>query len=514
MSPLLLVVGFLVLLTILIQRLFRSNAKLPPKTQLPPGPPGIPILGNLLQIPPKHSWLLFKQWADQYGPIFRFSIAGRNNIVLSTEKIANDLLRERGNYYSSREHLYFAGELLSHNLRPLFLPYNDLWRRGRKLMHNLTMTKMANSYQPAQSLESKKLLNDLLSSPSDYERHFERYAAGLIFRIGFGKTVETGDEPHIHRTLKVVHHVERTASPGAYLCDSIPILRYLPEFLAPFKKEGRALHEEEMSLFGSLQEDIRREMERGEAPDCFTKTFLEKQSEYALSDEEGAYVIGTLFEAGSGTTAAAMMSFCLAMVLHPEWQAEGWKEVDEVCGDRMPEFDDLNRLPYVRAVVKEVLRWRPVTAGGIPHQLVKDDVYDGLFFPAGTTVHANQWAIHRDPTIYPDPETFNPRRWLDPSYPTFKAPLDTYPNLQNFSAFGFGRRICPGMNIAERSLYILTARILWACQMGKKKDVFGRVAEVPLYDYTEGFNVQPKKFEFVLTEREGRGDLDRRTSDE
>src|SRR5438045_1086260 len=141
-------------------------------------------------MPEKHSWLLFKKWADEYGPIFRFTIGTQNNVVVSTEKIANELLRERGNIYSSREQQVFAADLMSHNLRPLFLPYNgtsslpshhsfpffllfppfhistlsfsyfhltlDLWRRGRKLMHHLTMTQMATSYQPMQSLESKK----------------------------------------------------------------------------------------------------------------------------------------------------------------------------------------------------------------------------------------------------------------------------------------------------------------------------------------------------------------------
>src|SRR3979490_2991350 len=99
-------------------------------------------------------------------------------------------------------------------------------------MHDLVTTKAANSYQPAQSLESKKLLNDLLLSPKKYERIFKRYSAGLIFRIGFGKTVETGDEPHVRKILSVVHTVERVASPGAYLVDSIPLLRYLPDFVA------------------------------------------------------------------------------------------------------------------------------------------------------------------------------------------------------------------------------------------------------------------------------------------
>jgi hypothetical protein len=75
-------------------------------------------------MPEKHSWLLFKQWADQYGPIFRFTIGNQNNVVVSTERIAKELLRERGTLYSSRDQLVFAAELMSRNLRPLFLPYN------------------------------------------------------------------------------------------------------------------------------------------------------------------------------------------------------------------------------------------------------------------------------------------------------------------------------------------------------------------------------------------------------
>jgi cytochrome P450 len=105
-------------------------------------------------------------------------------------------------------------------------------------------------------------------------------------------------------------------------------------------------------------------------------------------------------------------------------------------------------------------------------------------------------AIHRDPALYPDPEVFNPRRWLSPEYPTYREPLEKYPNLQNFSAFGFGRRICPGMNIAERSLHLVVARLAWAFKIARRPGF-----EVPWYDYTTGFNVQPKKFVFDITPR-------------
>jgi cytochrome P450 len=112
---------------------------------------------------------------------------------------------------------------------------------------------------------------------------------------------------------------------------------------------------------------VQNRMLDGKCGDCFSKKLLLDRDQFQLSDNEGAYVIGTLFEAGAGTTSAAMMSFCLPMCHYPDWQRRTQKEVDEVVGSsRMPNFDDIPSLPTVRAVIKEVLRWRPVTAGGIP----------------------------------------------------------------------------------------------------------------------------------------------------
>lgn len=197
-----------------------------------------------------------------------------------------------------------------------------------------------------------------------------------------------------------------------------------------------------------------------------------------------------------------MMSWILCMVLHPDEYKQLQDEIDGVVSSRrLPEFEDLPKLPRVRAVVKEALRWRPVTAGGLPHFSTKDDVYENQFIPAGTNIHPNQWAIHRDPSLYPDADTFLPSRWLDPSYPTYREPLTQHPTITNYSCFGFGRRICPGQHIAERSLNILVARIAWACNLAKKVDADGNEVDVPLYDYVSGFNVHPKPFKFDLRAR-------------
>ena len=258
-------------------------------------------------------------------------------------------------------------------------------------MHLLTMTTVAESYQPTQIMESSWLLEKLIQAPMEYEQWLERYASGIIFRLAFGRRIVTGREEEVRRIYKVVRNVERIASPGAYLVDTFPVLMHLPSFLAPFKKELEGLHQEELSLFRKLRDEVPAD---ADATECWEHVAVKKGEEVNLSPDHVAYVVGTLFEAGSGTTAAAMMSFLLAMVLHPEALQKLQEELDRVVGsNRLPEFEDLPNLPLVRATVKEVLRWRPVTAGGVPHQTTKDDVYNGIFIPAGTNVHANQWLV-------------------------------------------------------------------------------------------------------------------------
>lgn len=391
-----------------------------------------------------------------------------------------------------------GAHLLSDNLRPVLLPYGDVWRKGRRVAQSFTSTTVAPSYEPIQSLESLYCIHGLLRSPQNYERLFDRYAASVILRLTYGQKVETGNEEVVKRIFAVNHHLERIASPGSYLVDTFPSLNLLPSFLAPWKREGHRLHDEELDLFMSQLYSVKASMDAGTAPPCFARSWWETQEKSGLTDPQAAYVLGTLFEAGAGTSKAALCSFLLALIHYPHWQTRMHAEVNEVVGtSRLPDFSDLPHLPTVRACMKETLRWRPVTSGGLPHQVTRDDVYDGYHIPTGANIHPNQWAIHRDPELYPDPETYNPARWLEPGWPTYRAPLSVYPNLQNYSNFGFGRRICVGQNIAERNLMILAARLAWAVDVQAPD---GRMP--PLYDYHSGFNSYPKRFEVNV---EGRG---------
>ncbi|OLN85669.1 O-methylsterigmatocystin oxidoreductase 3 [Colletotrichum chlorophyti] len=486
--------GTAILLAVIFASTRHKRTRLPPGTTLPPGPKPKPLIGNLLSIPPVHSWLAFHELIKQHGPIVRLSIPGQEHVLLGTETAANDLLRQRGGIYSDRHYAPASSHLLTDDHMLLLLPYDEQWRKYRRFLHQVTMSPIAPLYEREQKIEAVRLLRDLIRSPADYEGLFERFSVGLGMRIIYGLRLENGHDRDAKMILDIVHELERVGSPGAYLVDLLPSLMLLPEWLAPWEKYLRARRLRDESFFQEL-------MDRSKAP-SWARTWLETKDQWGLTQREAIWMLGSVFQAAATTSGSALSSFVLCMVRNPGWFERLQKEVDAVVGsDRLPTFTDMPQLPLVRACVKETLRYYPITAGGFPHRLTEDDTYNGYFLKKGTVVHAVQWAIQRDPELYPDPETFNPERWLNPKYPTYREPLTVYPNLQQFSAFGHGRRICQGINIAERSLNLKVALLAWGCTISQAKDAHGNDSIPPLYDFVEGFNVGPKKFDFDLQPR-------------
>jgi cytochrome P450 len=166
-----------------------------------------------------------------------------------------------------------------------------------------------------------------------------------------------------------------------------------------------------------------------------------------------------------------MAWWMLAVVAYPETQAHAQAELDAVVGRaRLPTFADYPHLPYVRAMVKEVLRWRPVGPMGIPHVPTEDDWYEGTFIPKGTICIPNVWHMNRDPEIFgKNTEHFDPGRYLDASGDTIMSDTKDHGHF----SYGFGRRNCIGLHMADNSLFINIAVMLWATKIDRKKDAAG-----------------------------------------
>jgi cytochrome P450 len=204
-------------------------------------------------------------------------------------------------------------------------------------------------------LECPQYLAELMQCPSDYENIMENYTGRVISRLAFGVP------DHYLEIRQYSHGLLKAISPAAYITNIIPQLRFLPSWVSPWKWTEKRRHAEERVFFMRMHDEVAARMNAKTAKTSFMRHVLERKVETGLSDEEAAYIVGMIGLAGVLTTSSALMTYLLAMTLYPEWQARLQTEVDTICGERMPELSDAPRMPILRAVIMELLRWRPIT---------------------------------------------------------------------------------------------------------------------------------------------------------
>ncbi|KAF2019858.1 cytochrome P450 [Aaosphaeria arxii CBS 175.79] len=478
--------------------------------RMPPGPTPLPFVGNKFQLPQKSPWIQFQDWSKKYGPIFTIWIGRKPTIVLSDPVIAQELLEKRSTKYSSRPRMVAMGEILWDGASILVQPYGKQWSTRRKLLHQAMTPKALKMYKPAQTAEASRLCQHLLDRPADWEKLLERYTSSIVFSVAYGHRIDSLNAEVIRDRFKFMTYAASLNVPGRYMVESWPFLKYIPDVLAPWKADIKAHGREEatanMALVDVVRSDLARARTRGDdIPDSLCKLLLElrEKEHIPLSDRDFSYIPASLFGAGSDTTASTLCSAFLALVTHPDTLAAAHAELDSVIGpSRSPTFDDEPHLPYIRALAKEVLRWRPVAVlGGTPHASTEDDHYEGYYIPSGTTILGNSWAINLNEEYYPNPHHFDPTRFLDSAMAERAknlTPLSgrAHPAKAGHSSFGWGRRICPGADLAANSLFIALAKILWAFDVAPRKGVV-----YDTFKYTEGFNIRPQKFECDITIR-------------
>ncbi|KAF9872978.1 cytochrome P450 [Colletotrichum karsti] len=459
------------------------------RSQLPPGP-------KTIRTGISKPWLWFHELSKEYGDVVYLQLGPTPTIILGSAQAAWDLLEKKGAIFSSRPRFIMGGELLSGGMRGLMAPYSSFWRRWRKLLHGGFMQRQSESYRPVQSLESKVLMHELLADPAGFRRHLERYAASVIVTVTYGRRVEdVRTDIVVRRNAESMGRLTSVNIPGKFAVERYPALKHVPSFLAPWKAEVLKQRQKDIQLYTELMDEVRDKVARGVAPECFAKHLLQEQTNLGMSDVEIAYTAGSPFGAGVETSAGSLASFLLACVkFGPSFIPRAQEELDRVVGrDRLPTFDDLDKLEYVRAIASETLRWRPVAVlGGTPHASTADYVYKGMFIPKGSTIIAPLWSLHLNEADFPAPHEFKPERFLEER---------EYPGTFGHSAFGWGRRICPGMHLGSASVAINIARMLWAFEVKPAKDEKGRDCEVDIFACSDGFNSSPLPFPCSITPR-------------
>ncbi|KAM0559990.1 hypothetical protein ACHAPJ_003945 [Fusarium lateritium] len=472
---------------------------------LPPGPKPLPVVGNMFDLPPA-GVAEYKHWAkhkDLYGPISSLSVLGTNLIVLNDKDAIHELLEKRSTKTSSRPWSPFASELCGFSVMLPVIPYTNKFRYYRKLVHQQMGTKLICSrFQDIQDLESLRFLIRTIEQPEKFQKHIKTEASAIILRIIYGYNIEPSKvDPLVHLIEVMMTNFSNAFVPMSWAVDIIPSLAKLPDWFpgTSFKKTAQEWRHTTNEALDIPYDFVQQQMENGTNRPSYVASLMESSfknpdgsGKPTQEDIDAIKATATImYGGGADTTVSTISSFVLAMITHPEVQKKAQAEIDSVVGgDRLPSYDDQERLPYIAALAKEAFRWMPVVPTTTTHVTEEELEYGGYRIPKGTYLIPSTWRLLHDPEVYVNPSTFDPERYIEPR---------NEPDPSDY-AFGYGRRICPGRYLAEDSVFLTIARLLAVFNMTKAVDENGKEVDV-VVDGTPGLISHPVDYAYSITPR-------------
>ncbi|KAL4254630.1 cytochrome P450 monooxygenase [Pleurotus pulmonarius] len=371
----------------------RRRARLP----LPPGPKGYPIVGNMLDIPSRLQWVKYLEWSKMYNSdIISINVFGRPVLVLNSHKSVNDILSARSLLYSDRPPSVMVHELLGWGSMPSHMPYGHAWRARRRAFWQEFNPANSRNHQANQLWWSRDFLRRLLYDPTRFLHHIEYTLAGSIIATAYGLEVEPEHDLNIERAKKVLIQFNEAPATGSFIVDILPMLKYIPSWIPGmgFKAYAERVRPDTLNMRNAPYKQGCERLRDGNAvPSVLSRSLA--RGEYGIENHPDEDIIKDVTwvacAGGAETSPLVLSTFIAAMLLHPEVQIKAQEELDAYLGSRLPVFEDMSYLPYIRAILLEVLRWQPVLPLGAPHRVTMDDEYKGYFIPKGTTVLANVW---------------------------------------------------------------------------------------------------------------------------
>ncbi|KIJ28055.1 hypothetical protein M422DRAFT_270746 [Sphaerobolus stellatus SS14] len=469
--------------------------------RLPPCPPPKPIIGNLLDMPKEREWETYGEWAKKYGELVYLNLMGTSMFIINSRQMAHELFDKRSSIYSDRMDLPMLNDVMGSGWLLPFHRYGDRWRRHRRVLHEKFHVGAAVLYRPTQLKRARsvildgaerrhgsmalyivrELLKRLLRTPEDYAEHIRHIAGATILESVYAINVKSKDDPFIIGADKSIRAIAEAGIPGTFWVDLFPWLKYIPDWVpgAVFKQKARVWRRYIIDMNELPYQATKDAIRAGTAQSCFVTANLEELAANPSAPPDQETVIknaaGVIFTGASDTTVNSMITFIPVMILYPEVQRKAQAELDTVVGgDCLVDFNDQPDLPYIGTIIKEVLRWRPLFPQAIAHATAREDIIGEYFIPKGTVVVGNSWGLLHDENDFgPNTDEFIPERFLRPGIR----------NPANTGAFGYGRRICPGIHFAE-----------------SPKDNNGK--ELPVdYEFSSGLLSYPGKFKYSIEPR-------------
>ncbi|KAJ7444623.1 cytochrome P450 [Mycena galericulata] len=473
---------------------------------LPPGPPTLPILGNLHIFPKEFAYQKFTEWARQYGGIYSASLKiGPGTAIVLTDAAAVKEIMDKRSATTSDRPSFHVGDLVTGGLNLGLAHYGmhacstfggDTWRVLRRAAHAILTPQAAARHLPIQQAEATQLLHDILCTPQSFYNHIRRYSSSVILSVLCGKRAPRYETPETTAFFRSQHEWELLLEPGATPpIDMIPLLKLVPERWAKWKrdcKKVRALHR---ALYFGLVDEAAERVRSGVENGSYIEEVLARQDDFGMDREMTGYLAGVLVEGGSETTSSYLSTLLLALVAYPDAQKKAHEEIDRVVGEhRLPTLDDLECMPYIRAMILEVHRFRPVLPLAIPHAMTAPEEYQGYIIPKGAAIFINT-------SLYDDPDDFIPDRYLLTEQGT-KLGVDAS-CVRETLAFGAGRRFCPGVHLAQNSININAMNLVWAFKFESRIDSEGNLvkADTSQAAYMKGLSNGPAPFKCRITPR-------------
>ncbi|KAK2980498.1 hypothetical protein RJ640_022500, partial [Escallonia rubra] len=447
-AVLFLLLGLPILLLFLVPRCRTTGG-----TRSAPGPPGLPFIGNLHQLDNSALHRQLWQLSKKYGPIMSLRLGLVPTLVISSAGMAKEVFKTNDLAFSGRP-TFLGQQKLSYNgLDMAFSPYNDSWRELRRVfVLYLFSSKRAQSFRPIRQEEVSRMVNKIskLATSSKLANLSEILAtlmSNIICGIAFGKQYDDdGRETHwFHRLIREI--------------DS-------PEVIIGYKRISRKWISctKNSSTSTSIQEG-QSPHRRTSLISCYNlgrTSYLHLISLWITLKGCSCLIRVLLSFDATETITATVVWAVTELVRNPPVMKKAQKEGASV------EEDDLEKLPYLKAVLKETMRLHPAGPLLLPRETTQSCVINGYEIQPKTLVFGNAWAIGKDPEALENPEKFLPERFLGDSTIDFKR------HHFELLPFGVGRRGCPGMSMGATIVELALANLLqafdWELPVGIDKE--------------------------------------------
>ncbi|KAF9598851.1 hypothetical protein IFM89_031971 [Coptis chinensis] len=433
--------------------------------KLPPGPFPVPVFGNWLQVGDDLNHRNLTDLARKFGEIFLLRMGQRNLVVVSSPDLAKEVLHTQGVEFGSRTRNVVFDIFTGKGQDMVFTVYGEHWRKMRRIMTVPFFTnKVVQQYrygwedEAARVVEDVKMNAEASTNGIVLRRRLQLMMYNNMYRIMFDRRFESEEDPLFIKLKALNGERSRLAQSFEYnYGDFIPILR---PFLRGYLKICREVKERRIKLFKDYFLDERKKLASTKPTDndglkCAIDHILDAEKKGEINEDNVLYIVENINVAAIETTLWSIEWGIAELVNHPEVQQKLRNELDTILGSGQVTEPDVNKLPYLQAVVKETLRLRMAIPLLVPHMNLHDAKLYGYDIPAESKILVNAWWLANNPENWKNPEEFRPERFLEE-----EAKVEASGNDFKYLPFGAGRRSCPGIILALPILGITLGRLV------------------------------------------------------